>query len=266
MLCRYPCQTRWGNVFNIDTFFLCLLQSCALACDQPRLRLSVFEEQKTLELVHNRLFHWVSRWEHWAVEDFRISTVWLCFLLAAKCAHTNPPLPSRFAFRCHSDAGSWWKGCHQRRKRWVVEATSSLSCVSQRASHHTSTEGTYQVSPTQLRQCFKNKRIVYCRFALSWAFCLFFCFQFWKKRKENKTSQMLGLLNVLAGFQLFWIVLFDCSKCEVSNFEIMHMKAQACLMFLIKCFQRTELRWVFNLNFHSFYLIVKHSKILQCSI
>lgn len=60
-----------------------------------------------------------------------------------------------------------------------------------------------------------------------------------KKRHKNKTSQMLGQLNVLAGFQLFWIVLFNCSMSEDSAFGVMHMKAQECLMFVIKYFQRT---------------------------
>lgn len=50
---------------------------------------------------------------------------------------------------------------------------------------------------------------------------------------------MFGQLNVLAGFQLFWIVLFDCSISEDSAFGVMHMKAQECLMFVIKYFQRT---------------------------
>lgn len=60
--------------------FLCLLQSCAPACDQPRLWLSMFEEQKALELIHNRLFHWVSRWESWTVSSDLSCVVWHCFV------------------------------------------------------------------------------------------------------------------------------------------------------------------------------------------
>lgn len=84
--------------------------------------------------------------------------------------------------------------------------------------------------------------------------------------EKNKTCHMSVLLSVLAGFQLFWIVFFDCSICEDSAFWMMHTKAQACLMFVIKYFQRTELWCFFNLNCDFFYLIVKHLKILHSSI
>lgn len=63
-----------------------------------------------------------------------------------KFVFTNLPLCSCTVFRHHWDAGNQWKGCHQRRNQRVVEATSPLSRVSQRASHHTSAEGTHQVS------------------------------------------------------------------------------------------------------------------------
>lgn len=67
---------------------------------------------------------------------------------------------------------------------------------------------------------------------------------FFSSFEKNKTCHMSVLLSVLAGFQLFWIVFFDCSICEDSAFWMMHTKAQACFMFVIKYFQRTEL-WCF---------------------
>lgn len=68
-------------------------------------------------------------------------------------------------FRCYSDAWNKWNCCHQRRNQWVVEITSPLSHVSQRASHYTSSEGTPEVSLSRLRKCLHwgcNASDVYC--------------------------------------------------------------------------------------------------------
>lgn len=97
----------------------------------------------------------------WGPQEFHTMAL-LCF--SCKFVSTNPPLSARSVFRRHSDAGSWWEGFHQRRKQWVVEATSPLSCLSQRARHHTCTEGTHQVSFSELTvfQEWKDSLVLIC--------------------------------------------------------------------------------------------------------
>ena len=55
-----------------------------------------------------------------------------------------------FVCRCRSDAWNQWKSHSERRQQWVVETSSTLSRVSQRAPHYTSSEGAPEVSLSQI--------------------------------------------------------------------------------------------------------------------
>lgn len=167
-----------------------------------------------------------------SVELLRISTAWLCFLIAEIM---SPPilLCIQTSFRC-------WKLMERfPSKTEALSCWNYLSgamCVAKSFPPCQLSKSTSSLISRNEPVFHEWKESLVC-LSLVYFACLF-CFPFWKNSKWSQPDVCSCNCSGSVSVVLCSFCLFDCSNCENSPFWNVAYKG---LSFAIKCFERTEL-------------------------